>query len=82
VVTDLPSRVSAFLKAYGFTPQPVWPAVVLQRQRATYEELRRRSGGSGRAASLWRSAEPGLNSEMEFLEELRPELERRLSAST
>jgi hypothetical protein len=82
MVTDLPSRVSAFLKAYGFTPQPVWLAVVLQRQRATYEELRRRSRENGRAASLWRSAEPALNAEMAFLQELRPELERRLSAST
>ncbi len=81
MVTDPSSRVSTFLEAYGFTPQPVWLAVVLQRQRATYEELRRRSRRSGRAASLWRFAEPALNAEMAFLQELRPELERRLSAS-
>ncbi len=81
MVSDLPSRVRTFLGAYGFPVQPEWVTVVLQRQRATCRELEQKAETSSKMRRLWRAAKPVLETEISFVERLRPELERRLAAA-
>ena len=81
MVRDLPSRVQTFLVAYGFPLQPDWVTVVLQRQRTTCTELEHKAKTSSKIRRLWRAAKPVLQTEISFVERLRPELERRLAAA-
>ena len=81
MVRDLPSRVQTFLDAYGFPLQPDWVTVVLQRQRETCTELQYKAKTSSTIRRLWRAAKPVLETEISFVESLRPELERRLAAA-
>ena len=81
MVSDLPSRVQTFLVAYGFPLQADWVTVVLQRQRETCRELEYKAQTSSKIGQLWQAAKPVLETEISFVESLRPELEGRLATA-